>query len=72
MARRVLDEFDAPYEWVDVTADDEAIAYVQAINRGYRSVPTILFPNGQTLTEPSRRALTAALLALGYQPKPSQ
>jgi mycoredoxin len=69
VARRVLDGFDVEYDWIDITGNDEAIDYVRSVNRGYRSVPTILFPDGKTLTEPSGRALTAALLALGYTPE---
>ena len=69
VARRVLDGFDVAYDWVDITDNDEAIEFVRAQNRGYRSVPTIVLPDGNTLTEPSGRALTAALLALGYSPK---
>ena len=69
LARRVLDGFDAAYEWIDITGDDEAIAFVKSVNRGHQSVPTIVMPDGNTLTEPSGRALTAALLALGYSPR---
>ena len=68
LARRVLDSFSAPYEWIDITDNDEAIAYVTSVNGGNRSVPTVVFPDGQTMTEPSGRDLTAALLALGYSP----
>ncbi len=66
MAKRLLDKLRVPYEWIDISGDAEAIAYVESINGGYRSVPTILFPNGRTLTEPSGRELTAALMATGY------
>ena len=66
MAKRLLDRLNVPYEWIDISGDADAIAYVESINGGYRSVPTILFPNGSTLTEPSGRELTAALMATGY------
>jgi mycoredoxin len=66
MAKRLLDKLTVPYEWIDISGDTEAIAYVESINGGYRSVPTILFPDGHTLTEPSGRELTAALMAKGY------
>src|ERR1051325_9239294 len=69
VARRVLDAFDLDYEWIDVTGNDDAIAYVTSVNRGYRSVPTILLPDGRTMTEPSGRELTGVLMALGYTPK---
>ena len=66
LARLVLDQYGAPYQWIDITDNDEAIAYVTSVNKGNRSVPTIVFPDGLTMTEPSSRELSAALLALGY------
>ena len=69
VARRVLDGFDLDYEWIDITGDDDAIKYVMSMNRGYRSVPTIVLPDGRTMTEPSGRELTGVLMALGYEPK---
>jgi mycoredoxin len=36
---------------------------VQKINGGFRTVPTILFPDGRVLVEPSRLELEAALAA---------
>jgi mycoredoxin len=66
MAKRVLDRLGVAYDWIDISGDEQAIAYVESVNGGYRSVPTIVFPNGRTLTEPSGRELTAALMALGY------
>lgn len=68
LARRVLDQFQAPYEWIDITDNAEAIAYVTSVNGGNRSVPTVVFPDGRTMTEPSGRELSAALLGLGYSP----
>src|SRR4051812_44169795 len=69
VARRVLDGFDLDYEWIDIIGNDEAISYVTSVNRGYRSVPTIVLPDGRTMSEPSGRELTGVLMALGYQPK---
>ena len=69
VARRVLDAFDLDYEWIDISGDDKAIEYVMSDNRGYRSVPTIILPDGRTMTEPSGRELTGVLLALGYSPR---
>jgi len=69
VAKRVLDGFDVKYDWTDITGNDEAIEYVMKINGGYRSVPTIVLPDGRTMTEPSGRELTAVLMALGYEPR---
>ena len=41
--------------------DPQATAEVLRINRGLRSVPTILFPDGSILVEPSDSELEAKL-----------
>jgi hypothetical protein len=48
---------------VDITRDPEAVALVEKLNNGYRSVPTILFPDGSVLSEPSTTQLVAKLNA---------
>jgi mycoredoxin len=63
-ALRVLDQHRASYNYVDIEADDEARSYVEQVNRGYRSVPTILFPDGSMLVEPSAAVLSQKLSAL--------
>jgi len=56
-ARRFLDEHRIPYRWIDINRDREAEALVRKINRGNRSVPTLVFPDGSVLVEPSTPAL---------------
>lgn len=58
-ARSFLDSHEIAYKWVDIDQDPEARKYVESVNRGYRSVPTIVFPDGSMLVEPSRSALAA-------------
>ena len=41
------------YEVVDITEDPDAARYVMSVNRGNQTVPTILFPDGVTLTNPT-------------------
>ncbi len=60
-AMRVLKEQQWPYTYVDIEQDDEARAYVQQVNNGMQSVPTIIFPDGSVLVEPSSSVLTAKL-----------
>jgi len=60
-AKRVLDRHDARYRWVDVDRDPEAAAEVIRINRGLRTVPTILFPDGSVMVEPTDRELEEKL-----------
>ena len=56
-SRRFLAQNHIPYRWIDVDADPAAAQRILAINRGRRSVPTIIFPDGSTLTEPSNSEL---------------
>ena len=60
-AKRVLDHHGAHYRWIDIDKSPGAAEQVVRINRGYRSVPTILFPDGSVMVEPSDRELAAKL-----------
>jgi mycoredoxin len=57
-ARRFFDKNNIAYKWVDVDHDISGEEFVLSINRGMRSVPTILFEDGSILVEPSEAALT--------------
>jgi mycoredoxin len=63
-AKQVLDRHATPFEWIDIEDDAAAAAYVQKVNRGYRSVPTIVFPDGSVLVEPANAALEKKLAEL--------
>ncbi len=52
-----LDENKIDYIWIDIEEDLEAQKLVQKINRGNCSVPTLVFPDGSILTEPSNQEL---------------
>lgn len=56
-ARRFLEQNNIPYVWIDIDQDKEARAFVEKVNNGFRSVPTIIFPDGSMLVEPSTRKL---------------
>lgn len=60
-AKRMLDENKIPYQWIDIDEKKDARAIVEEINNGYRSVPTILFPDGSRLVEPSDEELAKKL-----------
>lgn len=60
-AVKVLNELQWPYTYIDIEKDDQAAAYVRQVNKGNQSVPTIIFPDGTTLTEPSLPALRQKL-----------
>ena len=70
-ARRELDRNQIEYEYIDIHEDREAAERVKQISNGYESVPTLVFPDGTTLTEPSTAELLAKLNALGEQVEPS-
>ncbi len=59
MARRWFDSHGIPYEYINIEEDNSAAEYVVRVNRGRRSVPTIVFPDGSVLVEPSARELAA-------------
>lgn len=60
-ARNVFDQNNIPYEYIDIDYDGEARKYVEQVNNGYRSVPTIVFPDGSIIVEPTVAELKARL-----------
>ena len=56
-ARRWFDSQQIPYRYIDIEKDPQARQVVEQINNGMRSVPTILFPDGTILVEPSNADL---------------
>jgi glutaredoxin-like protein len=60
-AKQFFEKHKIAYTWYDIDQDKEALAYVQTINKGFKSVPTILFPDGSVLVEPSNTELEAKL-----------
>lgn len=63
LAKHVLESRSIDYDWINIEDDADAAALVLQINGGYSSVPTILFPDGRVLVEPSKAELEAALAA---------
>jgi mycoredoxin len=59
--RRLLDGHNIPYTFVNINQDADALHFVLETNHGNRSVPTILFPDGSILVEPSEAALAQKL-----------
>lgn len=60
-----LDEREIEFDEIDIDSDRSGEQYVLKVNRGYRSVPTIAFPDGSTLTEPNSRELLEKLKQQG-------
>lgn len=60
-AKKFLGEQQVPYQWVDIEQHDEGRALVEQLNQGKRIIPTIIFPDGSMLVEPSNAQLASKL-----------
>jgi mycoredoxin len=60
-AKQVLDDRQVEYEYINLEENPDAADEVVRINNGYQSIPTIVFPSGKVLIEPSNEQLTQAL-----------
>jgi mycoredoxin len=60
-AKQLLAREKVEYDWIDIEQDEAAAAYVEKVNGGFKSVPTILFPDGSTMVEPQNAALKTKL-----------
>lgn len=65
-AKQVFQKKKAPFVWIDIETDPAAAALVEKINKGFKSVPTILFPDGSVLVEPANSVLEKKLADAGY------
>ena len=63
-AKKLMTEKGIDFDDINIDRDKDASAYVMEINNGYRSVPTIIFPDGEILVEPSNRVLEKKLDSL--------
>lgn len=64
--RSALDSAKVPYDYVNIWEDEDARQRVREINDGNETVPTLVFPDGSTLTEPSTGDLDTKLQGMGY------
>jgi thioredoxin reductase (NADPH) len=60
-SKRFLTEHRVPFRWVDIDADPEGLSLVERLQGGGRTIPTILFPEGDHLLEPSDGELARRL-----------
>ena len=59
IAKRWFDAHSIPYQYINIEEDDKAAEFVVRVNHGMRSVPTIVFPDGSILVEPTTRELAS-------------
>jgi len=60
-SKKFLGEQRVHYDWIDITDNDEAIAFVEKANDGKRRIPTLVLDDGRVLSVPSNAELAAAL-----------
>jgi thioredoxin reductase (NADPH) len=56
-AKRFLGDQRIPFEWHDIESDPDGVRIVQERNNGNNVIPTIIFPDGSHLSEPSNEEL---------------
>ena len=61
----VLKSNEIPYDEVDIELDPAAAEFVGSVNGGNRTVPTVKFSDGSTMTNPSAAQVRAKLAAVG-------
>ena len=50
-----------PIDYIDIDESPDGETFVKSVNNGNRSVPTIIFPDGSMLVEPSTQAIEEKL-----------
>lgn len=60
-SKTFLSQHRISFDWVDMETNPDAIAEVERINGGKRIIPTIIFPDGSVLSEPSNDELADKL-----------
>ena len=60
-SKRLLDSKNIEYTWIDVDNNEAALQTVKSLNQGKRIIPTIIFPNGDILVEPTDSELSLKL-----------
>ena len=60
-AKQFFGEQRVAYTNVDIEQDKRAMAFVEEVNNGMRIIPTIIFPDGELLVEPTNAQLAEKL-----------
>ncbi|MDD5037992.1 MAG: glutaredoxin domain-containing protein [Dehalococcoidales bacterium] len=63
-SRKCLERLGVKFVWLDIEKDKDACAFVERVNKGNRSVPTIVLPDDSILVEPSDTELEKKLLEM--------
>jgi thioredoxin reductase (NADPH) len=60
-AKKFFGEHRVAYRWIDIDEDPEGLRFVEELQNGGRSIPTIIFDDGSHLIEPPNDELAAKL-----------
>ncbi|MGO9207915.1 MAG: FAD-dependent oxidoreductase, partial [Candidatus Limnocylindrales bacterium] len=60
-SKTFLMEQRIPFRWVDIDSDVDNLRFVETLQHGGRTIPTIVFPDGSYLLEPSNVELAEKL-----------
>ncbi len=60
-SKKFLAEQRVPYDWIDIDQDAEGLRFVERLQGGGRTIPTIVFPDSGHLLEPSDDELARKL-----------
>jgi thioredoxin reductase (NADPH) len=60
-SKKFLAEHHVPYDWIDIDDDAEGLRFVETLQKGGRTIPTIVFEDGAYLLEPSDQQLARKL-----------
>ena len=60
-AKKFLDKHKIDYAWINIQDNKQASDYVRELNNGKQIIPTIIFPDGTILVEPTNAQLSDKL-----------
>ncbi|MEI6326614.1 MAG: glutaredoxin domain-containing protein [Candidatus Roizmanbacteria bacterium] len=64
-SKKLLSDLKVPYTYINLEEVPEAAETVEKLNNGLQSLPTIVFDDNSTLTEPSDAQLKSKLIEIG-------
>lgn len=62
--KKAFKKLDIAYDEINIEQDPTAAKFVESVNGGNQTVPTVRFPDGSTLTNPTGREVKAKLARL--------
>ena len=65
-AKRFLTEMRTPFDWIDIDDHPEALPFLEKVNDGNHTIPTIVFADDSIMVAPTNAELAAKI---GLEPK---